>query len=406
LVAKREDLDDVLSQMAAELSALHVFVYGGEYSSPFDGNQETTALHEPASLGVGLERAPEWKGYRITDIPEADPDFDVVGGQAVFCPLSDQTLRVTGQKGLQVGDVIVGINGESVLQAPDVFYMLRGLAGRSLRLEILRLSSGDNDRNATDEMTTEPVVTMAISPADAHNLRYHAWEWKTRQKAKELAANLGFSVGYTHLREMDRAGEQAFARDYFPDYDKDCLIIDVRHNLGGNIDSWILSFLQRRAWMYWKTRNGMRSGDMDWDEQFAFRGHIVVLIDEHTASDGEGLSRGMSELGLGRLIGTRTWGGGIWLASDNDLVDGGIATAPEVGTFNEHFAFGLGYENKGVSPDIEVDNDPRATFDGEDAQLARAIEELKRWLEEEPVVIPKPPQFVKDVSISEDCPAR
>lgn len=68
------------------------------------------------------------------------------------------------------------------------------------------------------------------------------------------------------------------------------------------------------------------NGGLGWDQQFAFRGHIVALIDEKTSSDGEGVARGISELGLGRLIGTRTWGGGIWLASDNDLVDGGIAT--------------------------------------------------------------------------------
>jgi len=402
---KREDLDDVLSQMAAELSALHVFVYGGEYSSPFEGDEAVAALHEPASLGVTLERAPEWKGYRVTEVPERDPDFSVVGGSAVFCPLSDQSLSLTGQKGVQVGDVIVGINGESVLQAPDIYHMLRGMAGRSVRLEILRLASGGSDSEDANEASTEPVITTAISPSDAYNLRYHAWEWRTRQSAKRLAAEAGFSVGYVHLRAMDRAAEHAFARDFFPDYDKQALILDVRHNDGGNIDSWILSFLQRKAWMFWKTRSGYRSGDMDWDEQFAFRGHIVVLIDEHTGSDGEGVSRGMAELGLGRLIGKRTWGGGIWLASDNNLVDGGIATAPEVGTFNNHFAFGLGYENYGVDPDIEVDNEPRSTFDGKDAQLERAIVELKQWLKDEPVVIPNPPDFVKDVSVTEDCPA-
>ena len=89
----------------------------------------------------------------------------------------------------------------------------------------------------------------------------------------------------------------------------------------------MLDVLQRKAWMYWQSRSSnATTGGLGWDEQFAFRGHIVVLIDEKTSSDGEGFSRGMSELGLGRLIGTRTWGGGIWLSSDNNLVDGGIAT--------------------------------------------------------------------------------
>jgi tricorn protease len=198
----------------------------------------------------------------------------------------------------------------------------------------------------------------------------------------------------------------SFARDYFPDYDKDALILDVRHNNGGNIDSWILDILQKKSWMYWSGRTGTtKNGDMDWDEQFAFRGHIVVLIDEHTASDGEGVARGMSELGLGKLIGTRTWGGGIWLSSDNHLVDGGIASAPEIGTFNDKFGWGMGIEQHGVVPDIEVDNNPRTNFDGKDAQLERAVAELKQWLQDEPVVTPKPPTGKHDMSLHDnDCP--
>ena len=76
-------------------------------------------------------------------------------------------------------------------------------------------------------------------------------------------------------------------------------------------------------------------GGLGWDMQYAFRGHLVVLINEHTSSDGEAFARGVSELGLGKLVGKRTWGGGIWLSSDNKLVDGGIASAPEVGTYND-----------------------------------------------------------------------
>ena len=117
----------------------------------------------------------------------------------------------------------------------------------------------------------------------------------------------------------------------------------------------------------------------------------MVLINEHTSSDGEGFARGVSELGLGKLVGTRTWGGGIWLSSDNKLVDGGIASAPEVGTYNDNLGWGLGIEQMGVSPDFEVDNNPADAYNGEDTQLKRAISVLKEWLEEEPVVLPKRP---------------
>jgi tricorn protease len=295
--SKREELDDVLGQMISELSVLHAYVYGGEFNSP-----DEPAL-QPASLGVGLKRVSEWKGYMVTEIPEHDPDFNLVDGGAVYCPLSDQTLRPTGQKGLQVGDVIVGVNGESALQGPDINMLLRGLAGRSVRLEVLRLQSGTSTQNMTAKQSIpEPVIVVPITTAAAGSLLYNAWEWKSRQKAKELATEAGFTVGYVHMQAMDRNGEDAFARGFYPDYDKDALILDVRHNDGGNIDSWVLSVLQRKAWSYWGGRGvEHRNGDMDWDEQFAFRGKVVVLIDEYTASNGEGVFRGISELGLEKI---------------------------------------------------------------------------------------------------------
>lgn len=169
---------------------------------------------------------------------------------------------------------------------------------------------------------------------------------------------------------------------------------------------WLLDVLQKQAWMYWEGRStNITTGGLGWDMQFAFRGHLVVLINEHTSSDGEGFARGVSELGLGKLVGTRTWGGGIWLSSDNHLVDGGIASAPEVGTYNDKLGRGLGIENMGVSPDIEVDNNPTSTYKGEDAQLEKAISVLKEWLDKEPVVLPKRPGAHPDMSkkVDEEC---
>ena len=242
---KREELDDVLGQMAGELSALHVFVYGGEYSTP-----DTPPLL-PASLGVTMERAPEWKGYRIVEVPERDHDFDSIDGAAKYAPLSEQTLQVSGQKGLSIGDVIVAVNGESVMQVPDLQMLLRGMAGQSVRLDILRLS--DTKQNSTSA-EQEAVIVVPITPADASALRYDSWERKARELAESMAQTAGFSVGYIHMKAMDKAGENAFARALFPAFDRDGLIIDVRHNNGGNIDSWILTMLQRKAWMFWAGR--------------------------------------------------------------------------------------------------------------------------------------------------------
>jgi tricorn protease len=176
-------------------------------------------------------------------------------------------------------------------------------------------------------------------------------------------------------------------RDYYPVFNRQGLIIDVRHNNGGNIDSWILGRLLRKAWMYWQSR----VGNPYWNMQWAFRGHLVVLVDEWTASDGEAFAEGFRRLGLGRIIGTRTWGGEIWLSSGNVLRDHGIATAAEDGVYGPEGTWLI--EGHGVDPDTVVDNLPHATFGGGDAQLDAALAYLQRQTREHPVPVPPPPAY-------------
>ena len=178
-------------------------------------------------------------------------------------------------------------------------------------------------------------------------------------------------IGYVHLRAMGRHDMSQWQREFYPIFDRDGLIVDVRHNNGGNIDSWILEKLLRKAWFYWQPR----VGNPTWNMQYAFRGHVVVICDEDTASDGEAFAEGFRRLGLGKVIGTRTWGGEIWLSSSNFLVDRGIATAAETGVFGPDGDWLI--EGHGVDPDLVVDNLPHATYAGGDAQLDAAIKYLQ-----------------------------
>ncbi len=171
-----------------------------------------------------------------------------------------------------------------------------------------------------------------------------------------------------------------WATHFFPVFNRKGLIVDVRHNRGGNIDSWILGRLLRKAWFGWTQRVGRAPS---WNMQYAFRGHVVVLCDAHTASDGEAFAEGIKRLDIGTVIGTRTWGGEIWLTGSNFLVDRGIATAAEFGVFGPEGEWLI--EGHGVEPDIVVDNLPYATAQGQDAQLEAAIEFLQRKIEEEPI---------------------
>jgi tricorn protease len=227
---------------------------------------------------------------------------------------------------------------------------------------------------------------VPISQNDAFDRRYDEWELTRRERVDKEGSG---KIGYVHLRAMGSNDIAQWARDYYPVFDRDGLIIDVRHNNGGNIDSWVLEKLLRKAWFYWQGRVGKPS----WNMQYAFRGHVVVICDEQTASDGEAFSEGFRRLGIGKVIGTRTWGGEIWLSSSNVLVDKGIATAAEFGVYGPEGAWLI--EGHGVDPDITVDNLPHATFGGEDAQLSAAIKYLQEEIKAHPIPVPGPPAYPK-----------
>ncbi len=186
-------------------------------------------------------------------------------------------------------------------------------------------------------------------------LRYAEWEYTRRLEVDKASHDY---IGYVHLQAMGPDDIDQWARDYYPVFNRQGLIIDVRHNHGGNIDSWLLGDLLRKAWFYWQPRVGNPS----WNMQYAFRGHIVVLCDQETASDGEAFTEGFKRFKMGKVIGTRTWGGEIWLSGSNTQADNGIATAAETGVYGPDGKWLI--EGHGVDPDIVVDNLPHATYEG------------------------------------------
>ncbi|MDX8338809.1 S41 family peptidase [Draconibacterium sp. IB214405] len=349
----RYELDDVLIDMVSELSALHTFVRGGDKRTADEDIK-------PASLGARLEKSTADGGYKIDHIFNGEPDLPEERS-----PLSQPHLKI------KVGDVITKVNGVDVLEVEHITQLLSEKAGQEVRLSLKR-TSGE---------TFDEIVKPISMNADA-NLRYCEWEYTRRLEVEDQSDS---RVGYFHMRAMGGGNFQEFVKGYYPVYNREGLIIDVRNNRGGNIDSWVLSRLLRKAWFYWQTR----AGSPYWNMQYAFRGHIVVLCNEFTASDGEAFSEGIKRLDLGTVIGTRTWGGEIWLSSSNVLVDNGIATASEMGVYSEEGEWLI--EGHGVEPDIVVDNLPYETFKGKDAQLEAAIKFLQKKMEEEPITIPQFP---------------
>ncbi len=348
-VGDRRELDDLLGQMVAELGVLHSQVRGGEYErEPESGS--------PAFLGAGFEAVDE--GLRIVRIYTTDPELP-----------SDRSPLARPGVGLQPGDVITAVNGRAVRSLADLAARLDHQSGQQVRLDYVRAGE---DRAA---------VVEPVSAFGDWALRYQDWIQTRREHIDEQA---GGRIGYLHLNAMGPNDIATFAREFYANIDREGLIIDVRRNRGGNIDSWIIEKLLRRAWMFWQRP----FGDPFWNMQQTFRGHLVVLVDPLTYSDGETFAAGVKTLGLGPLIGQRTAGAGVWLSDTNRLVDRGVMRAAQSPQFDAQGRWLV--EGFGVVPDIEVENLPHATWRGEDAQLERAVEVLLERLDAEPVLQPEP----------------
>ncbi len=351
-VTTRDELSDLIGRVVGELSALHTSVRGGDLR---DGEDDVTV----ASLGARIFRDPGAGGYRIDYIYQSDPDYPDEQS-----PLADPYL------GIAEGDVIVAVNGVGTLDVADIGALLRNQQGKQV---LLTVRSGNQSRDVIVEPTS-----------NESNLRYSDWEYTRRQIVEQAGEG---KIGYVHLRAMGGGNITEWYRQFYPVFNRQGLIVDVRHNRGGNIDSFILEKLMRQAWMYWKSRVGQPT----WNMQYAFRGHMVVLVDQETASDGEAFADGFRRLGLGPVIGVRTWGGEIWLSSSNRLSDGGLARAPMMGVYGPEGEWLI--EQVGVVPDMVVDNLPHATFNGSDAQLDAGIQYLLEQIELDPREVPAPPPF-------------
>lgn len=351
-VTTRNELSDLIGRFVGELSALHTSVRGGDTRN--DSNNITVA-----SLGAETSRDEASGGYRIDYIYKVDPDYPNEKS-----PLDDPYLDI------REGDIITKVNGRNALSSVDIGALIRNQVNKQVRLTLKRGAS---------------LRDVIVKPTgDEYALRYRDWEYSNRLKVEADSEN---QIGYLHLRAMGSRDISQFYREFYPIFNRKGLILDVRYNWGGNIDSFILEKLLRKAWMYWKGR----SGEPYWNMPYSFRGHIVVLVNENTYSDGEAFADGFRRLGLGTTIGTRTWGGEIWLSGANRLSDNGIARAPMFGVYGPEGEWLI--EGHGFIPDIELDNLPFETFNGKDAQLEAAIKLLEEKIAEDPRDVPPVPDY-------------
>ncbi|MES2037283.1 MAG: S41 family peptidase [Pseudomonadota bacterium] len=344
-ITDRAELNDVLGMMAGEVSTLHSQTRPGDI-------RRAAPEGQAASLGAILSRTAT--GYRIDHIYHTEPELP-----SERTPLSQPDLDI------REGDIITAINGQPVLEARDISDLLTNQADKQVLMHVKR---GDQ--------TARAVIVTPVNMMKHANLRYSDWEQSRSEQVNKASQG---RIGYLHLRAMGTQDINSFAREFYSNIERDGLIIDVRRNRGGNIDSWIIEKLLRKAWAYWASPTSAPYTNM----QQTFRGHLVVLVDELTYSDGETFAAGVKALKLGPLVGKRTAGAGVWLSDNNTLSDNGMIRAAENAQFGMDGRWLV--EGIGVVPDVEVENLPHATFNGKDQQLEAAIQLLEKKLKEQPI---------------------
>jgi len=356
-VRHRSDLNYVLGEMIAELNVGHAYIAGGDTGAP---------PRTPVALpGLVLVFDQSNALYRVQRVLRGENDDEVYRSPATAVGVD-----------LRDGDWLLAIDGQDL--APDVnpYKLLRGKVGRTIALRVNGRPSADGAR------------TVLLQPiASEEKLFYLEWVEGNRRRTHELS---GGKLGYVHLPDMSQDGIREFVKQYYPQRDQEGLVIDDRNNGGGNVSQMILNRLSRELLM---CTFGRTTGYRPYP-QALFHGHLVCLLNETSASDGDIFPAMFRRAGLGKLVGKRSWGGIIGITNRGMLIDGGTVNVPEFGNTEPGPEWTI--EGRGVEPDIVVDNDVHAVLQGRDPQLEKGVDVVLEQIRTDPRPLPKaPPPPVK-----------
>ena len=341
------DFADLLLEVVGELGSSHAYVRPAK--SPGDGGPGRVGL-----LGADLAPGPDgtWRVARVLPGESSDP--------RARSPLATPGVNV------QPGDALLAVDGRPVDPAIGPGPLLVGSAGKPVELTVA--SEGGAPRR------------FAVTPLSSERrLRYQDWVAGRRRLVRELS---GGRAGYLHVPDMLGEGWAHFHRDLRVEMAKDALLVDVRANRGGHVSELVIEKLARKI-MGWDLPRGLLPSTYPGD---APRGPVVALADQFAGSDGDMVTAAIRILGLGPVVGTRTWGGVIGIGDPFTLVDGTQITVPRYAIWLE--GYGWGVENHGVDPDVEVDISPDDWARGADPQLETAVRLALEALEARPAARP------------------
>lgn len=351
-VKTRLDLNYIIGEMIGELNCGHAYVNPGETEQP---KRINTGL-------LGAEITRDKSGFfRLEKIfPGAS------WSKELRSPLTEPGVDV------KAGEYIVAIDGVPTNTVKDMYSLLVGKAEIPTEISL----------NAKPQLSGARKVV--ISPlANEYPLIHYNWVQDNIKKVDQASNG---RIGYIYIPDMGPEGLNEFARYFYPQLDKEGLIIDDRANGGGNVSPMILERLSREPYRLTMGRGTSHVGTVPDAVQV---GPKVCLINKYSASDGDLFPWGFRALGLGKLIGTRTWGGIVGISGSLPYMDGTDIRVPFFTSYDPKTGQWI-IENHGVDPDILIDNDPVKEWNGEDQQLNRAIEEVMKQLQDRKPLAPVP----------------
>jgi tricorn protease len=351
-LSSRNDLNYIFHDMLSEMTVGHL--RGG------GGNIPTAHAVPGGLLGADFEIANN--RYRIKRIYTGES-----WNPQLQAPLAAPGLNVSE------GDYLLAIEGQDLTGSDDVSRLLENTSGKRVTVKIAKDASGSGAR----EIAVVPV-------ANEQQLRHQAWVEDNRRKVDQLS---GGKLAYVYMPDTGQGGLTSFTRYYFAQTDKQGLVLDERFNSGGQVADYVIEVLNRNLLGWWSPRYGAiyRS------PAAAILGPKVMIINEMAGSGGDAMPWMFHHTKTGTLVGKRTWGGLVGIGSYPALMDGGTVTSPDFGFFNPDNQWDV--ENKGVTPDVEIEMDPKAVRDGHDPQLERAVSVALEQLKQHPVPTPTRPAY-------------
>jgi len=368
LIGSREDLNYLIGQVLGEIGNSHTYVGGG------DDGDTTPAVHA-ALLGADWTLDQGSGRYRFATIFPGDNTRDDYRS-----PLAEPGLNV------KVGDFLLAVNGAE-LRAPTDPDSLLQLADAETTVDL-----------TVSDSAAGPRRHVVVKPVEKElGLREVAWIAHNRAVVDRLS---GGKVGYVYMSDMEQLGLQQFVRQFYAQLDKQALIMDDRWNGGGFIAPFALERLRRIL----VTLGTNRESAVSTEPAEVLNGPKVALLNHWSASDGDIFPYLFRRYGLGKLVGTRSWGGVRGIRGNWRMMDGGYVTVPEDALYTLDSKWAV--ENHGVDPDIEVENQPADLLAGHDAQLETAVDLMMKAIANRPAGLPAPPPLLPPYPESGIVPPR